>query len=94
MIEEIDLKIERLLKCRDRKNVINNPNLRALICVVIEKAYFLEYIVLSNKTFKENIDNQFFVAREAINRQFRDSGLDEVADIFNELHSIAQPYLI
>jgi hypothetical protein len=94
MIDKIDYKIEILLKHRDAPSVIKSPELRASVCTLIEKAYFLEAVILSNRTFSEGIDNQFFTAKAAINRHFRDWGLDEVADIYNEVCEIAEPYLI
>lgn len=93
MIEEIDIKITRLLKCRDNEETLQYPKVRALICNVIEKAYFLEYIILSEKTFTESSDDKFFTAKAAVNRYFRDLGFSEVADIYNELYVIAEPYL-
>ena len=93
MIEDIDLKIAQLLKHRDKEDIKQNPKLRALICSVIEKAYFLQYIILSDKKFTEDSSDQFFSAKTSVNRYFRDSGIDEVADIYNELRSIAEPYL-
>lgn len=94
MIDKIDYKIEILLKYRDAPSVIKSPELRASVCTLIEKAYFLEAVILSKRTFSEGIGNQFFTAKVAINRHFRDWGLDEVADIYNGLCEIADPYLI
>jgi hypothetical protein len=94
MIEKIDLKISRLLKCRDSEEILQNPKLRGLICDVISRAYFLEYTILSHTTFTEHSDDKFFTANAAVNRIFRDYGLDEVADIYNELKEIAAPYMI
>ncbi|MEO9023280.1 MAG: hypothetical protein ABI237_18545 [Ginsengibacter sp.] len=93
MLKEIDNKIEILHKFRDTEIALNSNDLRASICTVIEKAYFLESIVLLSKTFIEEPDNQFFTANSAVNRYFRDWGLDKVADIFNELCLIAKPYI-
>lgn len=93
MIENIDSKIKILLQFRDANEVVKNSYLRASICNFIEKAYFLEAIILLNKTFSEKTDDQFFTAKSAVNRHFRDWGLDQVADIYNELCVIAQPYI-
>ena len=93
MLKQIDNKILLLLKHRDSMDVMNDHKLRAMVCTVIEKAYFLESIMLLNTKFSESKDNQFFVAKSAVNRYFRDSGLDEVADIYNELSIIAEPYI-
>ncbi len=94
MIQAIDNKINLLLKHRDAENVIKFPDLRASICTIIEKSYFLEYHILRNTKFFEDINNQFFTARSSVNRHFRDWGLEDVADIYNELCEIAEPYLI
>ena len=94
MIEKIDLKIGILLKYRDTAEVIKSSELRASVCTLIEKAYFLESIILSNKTFSEKSDNQFFTAKSAVNRHYRDWGLDKVGDIYNELCTIAESYLV
>ena len=93
MIEKIDLKIKVLLAYRDAIEVVTTPDLRASICTLIEKAYFLESVILSNKTFSEKSDSQFFTAKATVNRHFRDWGMEEVADIYNELCEIAQAYL-
>ena len=93
MLKEIDNKIIQLLKFRDSEEVTKDAKLRAMVCTVIEKAYFLESILLLQMSFSETKDNQFFVANAAVNRYFRDSGLDEVADIYNDLCKIAGPYL-
>jgi len=37
--------------------------------------------------------SNFFSAKSSVNRHYRDWGLDEVADIYNELYKIAEPYL-
>ena len=94
MLREIDNKILTLLRYRDSKEVANNNKVRALICTVIEKAYFLQSIILLDKKFSEKQDDQFFISEAAANRIFRDYGLDEVADVYNELCQIAKPYLI
>ena len=94
MLNEIDNKILILLEHRDSSEVINDNKLRALICTVIEKAYFLQSIILLDKRFSEKQDDQFFIAKAAVNRIFRDSGLDEVADVYNDLCLIAKPYLV
>lgn len=93
MLKEIDNKILLLLAHRDSIDVMNDDRLRAMVCTVIEKAYFLESIILLKTKFSESNDNQFFVAKSAVNRYFRDSGLDSVADIYIELCEIAEPYL-
>ncbi|WP_264559122.1 hypothetical protein [Flavobacterium sp. N2270] len=94
MIEIIDLKIKKLIQLRDDDAVISNPDVRANICGVIEKAFLLEKLILSNKKLKENNDNQFFTANSAVNRYFREWNLDEVADIYNELSDLAKEYII
>jgi hypothetical protein len=93
MIETIDSKIKILLRYRDSDAVIKYSELRASICTLIEKAYFLQAIIILNKSFFEKSDNQFFTAKSAVNRHYRDWGLDEVADIYNELCTIAESYL-
>lgn len=93
MLEEIDNKILILLKYRDSVEIINDTRLRAMVCTAIEKAYFLESIILLDTKFSESKDDQFYVAKSAVNRYFRDSGLNEVADIYNELCMIAERYL-
>jgi hypothetical protein len=37
--------------------------------------------------------NQFFTAKVAVNRHYRDWGLHEVADIYEELCAIAEPFM-
>lgn len=93
MIELIDFKIKRLIEIRDSIEIINNPELRGYICGLIEKAYFLEKLILLNKLVEEPIDNQYFVSHSSVNRFFRDWNLDEVADIYNELYEIAKKYI-
>jgi hypothetical protein len=93
MLKQIDQNISTLLKHRDSTQILNDDKLRAMICTVIEKAYFLESIILLKRTFTEKQDDQFFLAKTSVNRYFRDAGLDEVADIYNELQSLAEPYL-
>lgn len=93
MIEIIDKKIKRLLEIRDSKEIITNSELRATICGVIEKAYLLEKLILLNKKINEPIDNQFYVSFSSVNRFFRDWNLDEVADIYIELHEISKNYI-
>lgn len=93
LIEEIDTKIEVLLKYRDKEFIIEKTELRASICSIIEKCYFLQFTILMNRRFKENKDNYFFTANAAANRHYRDWGLDEVADIYNELRKIALIYM-
>ncbi len=93
MIDIIDLKIKKLLEIRDSEYVLKYTELRATICNVSEKAYLLEVLILQNKKIKENEDDQFFIASAAVNRHFRDWGLDEVADIYNELRLIAKDYI-
>jgi hypothetical protein len=93
MLKEIDNKILILLKYKDSVDTINDTRLRAMVCTVIEKAYFLESIILLDTKFSESKNDQFFVAKSAVNRYFRDSGLNEVANIYNELCVIAEPYL-
>lgn len=93
MINEIDFRIMKLLEIRDSKYVMEFPELRASVCNVIEKAYFLESLVLKKKRIFENSENQFFTAQSAVNRHFRDWNLEEVADIYDELRLMAKDYI-
>jgi hypothetical protein len=92
-IEFINEKINRVKEIKD-----SSPNLTALdldrLEYVIKRINELNENVLKEKKFKEDIPNQFFVAKTAVNRIFRDSGLDEVADIYNDLLVIAKDYMI
>lgn len=92
LFEEIDIKIEVLLKYRDEEFIIEKTELRASICALIEKCYFLQFTILMNKRFKENV-SYFFSAQHSANRHYRDWGLDEVADIYNDLRKIALIYM-
>lgn len=94
MIEKIDIMIKRLLEYRDSELAIKNPKyLRSDICIIIEKAYFLEALILKDLRYFEPPDNQFFIAHASVNRQIRDWGLDEVADIYNELREMSKLYI-
>ena len=94
MIEIIDKKIKRLLEIRDSREIRANSELRGTICGVIEKAYLLEKLILLNKKINEPIDNQFYVSFSSVNRFFSDWNLDEVADIYIELHEISKNYIL
>jgi len=93
LFEEIDKKIEVLLKYRDEEFIIEKTELRASICAIIEKCYFLQFTILMNRRFKENNDIYFFSAQHSANRHYRDWGLDEIADIYNDLRKIALIYM-
>lgn len=93
IIEKIDKNIATLLKHRDSEFVIQRPKLRATVCGVIEKCYFLQSVILKNIRFSENSSDFFFMADSAVNRHFRDWGLDEIADIYNETRKIAVKYM-
>ena len=94
MIEIIDKKIKRLLEIRDSRAIRANSELRGTICGVIEKDYLQEKRILLNKKINEPIDNQFYVSFSSVNRFFRDWNLDEVADIYIELHEISKNYIL
>jgi hypothetical protein len=94
LIIQIDNKILKLLKCRDSIEVLANPKLRATICNVISKAYYLQSIILLKTKFEEKQDDQFFSANTSVNRHFRDWGVDKVGDIYNELQNIAKDYIV
>lgn len=93
MIEEIDKKVSILLRYRDQAFVVERPELRATICTMLEKCYFLQHTILLNRRFTETKNNYFFLANVAANRHYRDWGLDEVADIYNEMRTIAIKYM-
>jgi hypothetical protein len=84
MIEKIDSKIKVLLKYKDADEIVKLPELRVSVCTLIEKAYFLESLILLNKPFSERSGNQFFTAQSAVKRHYKDWGLDEVADIYDD----------
>lgn len=93
MIDNIDNKIVMLLKHRDSDYVKKYPELRAWICDTIGHCYSLESCMLLSNQKLNSYSANFFTAKVAVNRHYRDWGLDEVADIYNELCTIAEPYL-
>ncbi|HZH63970.1 MAG TPA: hypothetical protein VEY10_03695 [Flavisolibacter sp.] len=93
MIDNIDNKIVMLLKHRDSDYVKKYPELRAWICDTIGHCYSLESCMLLSNQKLNAYSANFFTAKTAVNRHYRDWGLDEVADIYNELCTIAEPYL-
>lgn len=91
MVNKIDKYVIRLLEIRNFENLVENQNLRGRICDMIAHCYHLEYCVLLNE--KLNIDSErFFKAKYSVNRYLRDWGLDEAADIYNELRVLSKEY--
>jgi hypothetical protein len=93
LLNEIDKKILLLLQYRDSEYVLQHADVRGSICNVISHCYSLETCILLSDRKLNSYSNDFFVAKSAVNRHVRDSGLDEVADIYNELCEIAKPYM-
>jgi uncharacterized protein YaaR (DUF327 family) len=92
MIEEIDKKIKILLEFRDSEDVKKSKELRGWLCDTISHSYSLESAILFNNKLKYS-DSQFFKAQSAVSRHYVDWGLNEVADIYNELRIIALKYM-
>jgi hypothetical protein len=88
MIEDIESKINRLTAVRNSNYVKSNSNLESWLCDTIAHCYSLEScILLSNKL--NSFSKNFFEANVSVNRFYREWGLDEVADIYNDLRKIA-----
>jgi|688.fasta_scaffold60837_1 hypothetical protein len=93
MINKIDNYIKTLIEIRDSEYVASNLNLKGWVCNAIAHCYHLECCFLINEKLNSHSEN-FFTANSAINRKFRDWGLDDVADIYNELRLLAKDYII
>jgi hypothetical protein len=92
MFEKIDDKIATLLKYRDSDYVKKYPELQGSICDTIAHCYSLENCIATSGKLND-YSNNYFSAKVAVNRHYRDWGLEEVADIYNELCLLASPYL-
>lgn len=91
MIDKIDIYIKRLLEIRNFENLTDDSNIKGWISNIIAHCYHLECCMMMN--IKLNVDSErFFKLKYSVNRYLRDWGLDEVADIYNELRVLSKEY--